>query len=76
MSTEILKNYKKNIAKPLNERRNVEMVRINKKSVYKKFQASEQKDQCVQKLAKLPDYKGHTEADMEAVDEQRADAMI
>ena len=37
MSAEVFKNYKKNICKTVNERRSVEMVRINKKSVYKKF---------------------------------------
>jgi hypothetical protein len=76
MSIEVFKNYKKNIYKPVNERRQVEMTRMNKKSVYKKFLAPVTNDSCIQKLAKLPDNKPHAEKDMEEVDEQRADEMI
>tara|TARA_B110000285_G_C14782069_1_gene449023 strand:+ start:458 stop:595 length:138 start_codon:yes stop_codon:yes gene_type:complete len=44
------------------------MERVNKKSVYKKYDQSEKKDACIEKLTDLPDYKRHTELDDEAFD--------
>ena len=37
MSAEIFKNYKKQIYRPITEKRKAEMAKINKKSVYKSF---------------------------------------
>tara|TARA_B110000285_G_C14564480_1_gene355017 strand:+ start:182 stop:367 length:186 start_codon:yes stop_codon:yes gene_type:complete len=61
MKVESFKNYKKQVFKPVNERRKIEMELVNKKSVYKKFNQSQKNEVGVEKLTVLPNYKRHTE---------------
>jgi hypothetical protein len=52
------------------------MKRINKKSVYKNFDYNEKGELCVENLTELPDYKTHTEQDVEAKELHLAEDMI
>ena len=67
ISAEVFKLYKKQIFKPLNERRKVEIIKLNKKSMYKNLDFVDLNDPN-EKTAVIippPDFKSHTIYDEE-----------
>jgi hypothetical protein len=78
ISAETYKIYKKQIFKPLNERRKVEIIKLNKKSMYKNIELIDLNDKHIKQKSLFPPpvFKSHTSYDEEIKEQGLSEEMI